>query len=987
MIPEFINAVSVANRNGASISPAAEPASPPLDSNQGSFQKSLQKQSAEQVPKEKTPSPGEPQESGRTDQSRFESQDAAGDARQRVETQGVDESRDISKRTQQPARAERQLNSSEQPSPAADAVSSSRILRVDQGTSTEAGNLTGTETDSVSTQPRLTSGEFTVTNDTPADVVIPEFIIADFLSADLADPGALPSLRRLPTDPAFRHEFLGELILDNSSPSPAEGVSAETLLNISSGNALTDGQSQARPFLNDALLPVDELPVAQAATTSSTVRTTDLKDIAASAVASLESQPEFHELVSFPTLPSLRSDSVTSSPVSVTDGLAIPAGASVAPLADGLSPDALRVVESLHVNADAEIAAAAETQTSVAARPAELQLSANQEATFVADTSAQSPLILRSLTGKSRLPVQSQVSPAKSAADSNTEANPAVSESVKASTSSTVNVNVEPTIPPQIPATLLPAEPNTLATPQESTSASQTVHRTEVSQRSEQSVAEGRLAAASPVPQTDDAPPVRFVSASSAAIQDQNEAQSERAAREQSPSNHPETASRTIDKSPLSESGQRSDDQSQTRVRVDSLAATTNEVPRSTSQPAPVTPNAKESPGPAAVTGQSKDSVDHSQESGAPTITASTGNDVADSAEIGVSLDVTDGVAGRSDDSISTADSRVAAETRAQADTVSVSIAPSESSSNDEPASRPSSIREPSVHPTSESQHPEAPPAAVPTPESSRVVASPGDKSKDTSADSDDQQTASDSSQVTQQASAAVMHTSVVTDEADRSVVTAAVTTNDSPDAVASSPSIDTQLNNPTSATAASGGSGPVAPVATGTSVRQAAPALQAAVPMEIQEAVSAIQDATSGGSHIRVRLNPGELGSMFVDVSRSESGIVARLEVQSAAARVAVLETLPELRQSLARSGAVVDRVEVFLNDSRADSGRHDGDQSQQRNQQQRDQQSRQDRQSQDQRQARDEQNQRRERNDHRDAPHDETRQSKRQEELDVKL
>ena len=158
---------------------------------------------------------------------------------------------------------------------------------------------------------------------------------------------------------------------------------------------------------------------------------------------------------------------------------------------------------------------------------------------------------------------------------------------------------------------------------------------------------------------------------------------------------------------------------------------------------------------------------------------------------------------------------------------------------------------------------------------------------------------------------------------------------------------------------------------------------------MEIPEAVSAIQEATSGDSHIRVRLNPRELGTMLVDVSRTESGVVARLEVESAAARVAVLETLPDLQQSLARSGAAVDRVEVVLMETRADSGRQEGDQSQQRDQQQ----SRQDRQSSDQRQARDEQNQRREQNERREqresleTPSDGATDFETPEQLDVKL
>lgn len=149
-------------------------------------------------------------------------------------------------------------------------------------------------------------------------------------------------------------------------------------------------------------------------------------------------------------------------------------------------------------------------------------------------------------------------------------------------------------------------------------------------------------------------------------------------------------------------------------------------------------------------------------------------------------------------------------------------------------------------------------------------------------------------------------------------------------------------------------------PVSNVSEVSGAVPVREPVIPMEIQDAVSAIQDASSGDQHIRVRLNPRELGTMLVDVSRTEAGIVARMEVESAAARVAILESMPELQQSLNRAGAVVDRVEVVLNEPRAETGRQESDQPQQREQQQ----SRQDRQSSGQRQSRDEQNQRRQQN-----------------------
>jgi flagellar hook-length control protein FliK len=178
-------------------------------------------------------------------------------------------------------------------------------------------------------------------------------------------------------------------------------------------------------------------------------------------------------------------------------------------------------------------------------------------------------------------------------------------------------------------------------------------------------------------------------------------------------------------------------------------------------------------------------------------------------------------------------------------------------------------------------------------------------------------------------------------------------------------------------------------PIVRSSNTAGAASSREPAVPLEIQEAVSAIQDATSSDSHIRVRLNPRELGTMLVDVSRTDGRIVARLEVESAAARVAILETLPDLHQALARSGAAVDRVEVVLNESRAESGRQDSDQSQQRDQQQ----SRQERQSSEQRQARDEQPQRREQDQRRrqsdqsETSTDDAADIQHMEELDIKL
>lgn len=169
-----------------------------------------------------------------------------------------------------------------------------------------------------------------------------------------------------------------------------------------------------------------------------------------------------------------------------------------------------------------------------------------------------------------------------------------------------------------------------------------------------------------------------------------------------------------------------------------------------------------------------------------------------------------------------------------------------------------------------------------------------------------------------------------------------------------------------------------------------AEPSREAAVPVEIRDAVSAIQQASSGDGHIRVRLNPPELGTMQVEVVRTDNGVVARLEVESTAAHSVVLETLVDLQQSLSRSGSAVERVEVILNEARAEAGRQDGDQTQNREQQ-----GRQERQSSDQqRQNGDRQHRQREeqRGQNSDAESatatvEDQSQSESREEFDVKL
>lgn len=85
-------------------------------------------------------------------------------------------------------------------------------------------------------------------------------------------------------------------------------------------------------------------------------------------------------------------------------------------------------------------------------------------------------------------------------------------------------------------------------------------------------------------------------------------------------------------------------------------------------------------------------------------------------------------------------------------------------------------------------------------------------------------------------------------------------------------------------------------------------------VEVELSETVSTIRRAISGDGHIKVRLNPPELGAMQIEVRQIDAGITVRLEVETEAAQKALLESLGDLRQSLRQQRAGVEQIDVVL-------------------------------------------------------------------------
>ena len=77
--------------------------------------------------------------------------------------------------------------------------------------------------------------------------------------------------------------------------------------------------------------------------------------------------------------------------------------------------------------------------------------------------------------------------------------------------------------------------------------------------------------------------------------------------------------------------------------------------------------------------------------------------------------------------------------------------------------------------------------------------------------------------------------------------------------------------------------------------------------------------DALLQRSEIKLQLHPANLGSMRVRLVSTSQVVTARFETTSEAARTAVEQNLPQLRESLDKAGIKVDHVEVVLDEQRA--------------------------------------------------------------------
>ncbi len=81
-----------------------------------------------------------------------------------------------------------------------------------------------------------------------------------------------------------------------------------------------------------------------------------------------------------------------------------------------------------------------------------------------------------------------------------------------------------------------------------------------------------------------------------------------------------------------------------------------------------------------------------------------------------------------------------------------------------------------------------------------------------------------------------------------------------------------------------------------------------------IQRVAKALQTAQDRGGTLRIRLTPPELGALKIELIVRDGALSARLEAETPAAKAAILESLPALRERLTSQEIKIERFDVDL-------------------------------------------------------------------------
>ena len=89
-----------------------------------------------------------------------------------------------------------------------------------------------------------------------------------------------------------------------------------------------------------------------------------------------------------------------------------------------------------------------------------------------------------------------------------------------------------------------------------------------------------------------------------------------------------------------------------------------------------------------------------------------------------------------------------------------------------------------------------------------------------------------------------------------------------------------------------------------------------------VQRVARAFQTLQDGGGSVRLRLHPPELGSLRMELTVRDGIMRARMEVENNAARTAILEHLPMLRERLAQQDIRIEQFEVEIGGDSSGAG-----------------------------------------------------------------
>lgn len=89
-----------------------------------------------------------------------------------------------------------------------------------------------------------------------------------------------------------------------------------------------------------------------------------------------------------------------------------------------------------------------------------------------------------------------------------------------------------------------------------------------------------------------------------------------------------------------------------------------------------------------------------------------------------------------------------------------------------------------------------------------------------------------------------------------------------------------------------------------------------------VQRVARAFQTLQDGGGSVRLRLHPPELGSLRMELTVRDGLMRARMEVENNAARTAILEHLPMLRERLAQQDIRIEQFEVEIGGDSSGAG-----------------------------------------------------------------